>query len=487
LIHFYKRRYNVEMSFFLFTVAVFSASLAIVGNLVNQNVPKPYMDEIFHVPQAQQYCSGNFTSWDPKITTLPGLYLVSVGIVSPLNSIASMLTGEQPDKIKTCSTMNLRSLNVIFGMVNLALIYCITSQLHGLKQDYHPKLAILNSLNLSLLPVLFMFNFLYYTDVVSTMMVLLTYSLHLSGSPYHASLSGLFSVICRQTNIVWVFLVAALAAGQTLTSEVKHHQARTKHPPTIALTTYGQTLELIHGLGSILKSPWRAAKLTGRIVVECLGYILVGVGFLLFIKLNGGIVVGDRSAHVAVIHLPQLLYFSAFFSALSFAFTLPALDHFLTFLNKNKLTVIVAVIVMGLVVEFNTLAHPYLLADNRHATFYIWRRLLMRHWSVKFLVIPLYLASVWSIARCLRKSDLIFKLVFPVCLAASLVPQALLEFRYFIVPFLLVRLQVRPSSFVKLFVELIFLLLVNTAVFYLFLYKPFKWDNAPNEWQRFMW
>ena len=78
------------MSFFLFTVAVFSASLAIVGkadinfsifnsfyfdniiyfsflinirylvqlynfyflgNLVNQNVPKPYMDEIFHVPQ----------------------------------------------------------------------------------------------------------------------------------------------------------------------------------------------------------------------------------------------------------------------------------------------------------------------------------------------------------------------------------------------------------------------------------------------------
>ena len=53
-------------------------------------------------------------------------------------------------------------------------------------KDYHPKLAVLNSLNLSLLPVLFMFNFLYYTDTISTMMVLLTYSLHLSGLwPYH--------------------------------------------------------------------------------------------------------------------------------------------------------------------------------------------------------------------------------------------------------------------------------------------------------------
>ena len=49
-------------------------------------------------------------------------------------------------------------------------------------KGYSSNLAILNSLNLSLLPVLYMFNFLYYTDAVSTTMVLLTYSLHLAGS-----------------------------------------------------------------------------------------------------------------------------------------------------------------------------------------------------------------------------------------------------------------------------------------------------------------
>lgn len=34
-----------------------------------------WQDEIFHVPQAQQYCKGNFTSWDPMITTPPGLWV----------------------------------------------------------------------------------------------------------------------------------------------------------------------------------------------------------------------------------------------------------------------------------------------------------------------------------------------------------------------------------------------------------------------------
>ena len=37
----------------------------------------PFQDEVFHVRQTQHYCAGNWTVWDPKITTLPGLYLLS--------------------------------------------------------------------------------------------------------------------------------------------------------------------------------------------------------------------------------------------------------------------------------------------------------------------------------------------------------------------------------------------------------------------------
>ena len=43
------------------------------------------------------------------------------------------------------------------------------------------------------------------------------------GQHYIAGFTGFCAVFCRQTNIVWVFLVACLAAGQTLTSEVQLH------------------------------------------------------------------------------------------------------------------------------------------------------------------------------------------------------------------------------------------------------------------------
>lgn len=36
-------------------------------------VPEPYLDEIFHIPQAQKYCEGRWLEWDDKITTPPGL------------------------------------------------------------------------------------------------------------------------------------------------------------------------------------------------------------------------------------------------------------------------------------------------------------------------------------------------------------------------------------------------------------------------------
>ena len=36
----------------------------------------PSQDEPFHVPATQRYCAGDFATWDPKITTFPGLYVL---------------------------------------------------------------------------------------------------------------------------------------------------------------------------------------------------------------------------------------------------------------------------------------------------------------------------------------------------------------------------------------------------------------------------
>ena len=40
--------------------------------------------------------------------------------------------------------------------------------------------------------------------------------------------------------------------------------------------------------------------------------------------------------------------------------------------------------------------HPFLLSDNRHYTFYVWRRIFMLHPLVPYLFIPGYIACAWA-------------------------------------------------------------------------------------------
>lgn len=58
------------------------------------------------------------------------------------------------------------------------------------------------------------------------------------------------------------------------------------------------------------------------------------------------------------------------------------------------------------VIYANTIIHPFTLADNRHYVFYIFRYSILRHWSVKYLLAPIYVLCAWLIIRCLAGPDL---------------------------------------------------------------------------------
>ena len=60
--------------------AVYVLLLGVLYASFDAEVPAPYMDEPFHVGQTQAYCAGNWTSWDGKITTFPGLYASAAGV-----------------------------------------------------------------------------------------------------------------------------------------------------------------------------------------------------------------------------------------------------------------------------------------------------------------------------------------------------------------------------------------------------------------------
>ena len=75
------------------------------------SVPEPYMDEPFHVKQTQEYCAGNWSVWDEKITTFPGLYLLAVWRRWCVASPRSALCRRRPRRVPAPSMCCARSIS----------------------------------------------------------------------------------------------------------------------------------------------------------------------------------------------------------------------------------------------------------------------------------------------------------------------------------------------------------------------------------------
>lgn len=196
---------------------------------VKNIVPDAYLDEVFHAPQAQAYWAGSWQTWNSKITTPPGLYLYSYIFAMGYSVLYDLPT---------------LSLNVL-RLSNMALLIMLPGQV----SDYWMKDESLSPLphsdithsswNFAAFPLLFFFSALYYTDVLSTVLVLAAYTWYAQRNERtrrsQAGLSqrGLVgnilmiafevsAVLVRQTNIFWVAVfLGGLQAVRTL-SFVKH-------------------------------------------------------------------------------------------------------------------------------------------------------------------------------------------------------------------------------------------------------------------------
>lgn len=214
-----------------------------------------------------------------------------------------------------------------------------------------------------------------------------------------------------------------------------------------------------------------------------------------FIFWNGGVVLGDRSNHVATLHLPQMLYlwpYITFFSwpqlyyyllliPLSFFAKMPAAasqQALLIFKRRSQdllprlwlLTLFT--LLASAIVWANTIIHPFTLADNRHYTFYVFRLLLRRSW-VRYAVMPIYVFCAHVCIQALgggqsrtaskkkgsanperrlalpdgeHPATTIFLLVWLATTALQLVTAPLVEPRYFILPWIFWRMHLPPSA-----------------------------------------
>ncbi|KXJ14362.1 Dol-P-Glc:Glc(2)Man(9)GlcNAc(2)-PP-Dol alpha-1,2-glucosyltransferase [Exaiptasia diaphana] len=224
------------------------------------------------------------------------------------------------------------------------------------------------------------------------------YYLSLTEQHIPASLAGVVAIIFRQTNVVWLVFVAG-------TTSVRHLQ------PLMPKQTSGTLSEIL----SFVK-----AFLVNFIVMfkVLFGYGAVAVGFAVFVVINDGVVVGDRSSHTACLNIPQLFYFITFTAAFSWPLLIDGIPQLLKN-ARNKMFFcgfVLTLFISELAVYKFTYVHKYLLADNRHYPFYVWRKLFARHWSVRYLLVPCYLVIGWLIRHKLSlQQSALWQLVYWIC------------------------------------------------------------------------
>lgn len=139
---------------------------------------------------------------------------------------------------------------------------------------------------------------------------------------------------------------------------------------------------------------------------------------------------------------------------------------------------------MMIVVRYNTIVHPYLLADNRHYVFYIWNRFYGRS-IVRYLLIPVYIFGLYVICKSLN-GTIGSKIFFFISTVLTICLQSLLEVRYFLIPFILLRLQTKNLNKKWSILEFIIHLAVNYITFTIFFMREIKWADFV-EPQRIIW
>ncbi|VDN02637.1 unnamed protein product [Thelazia callipaeda] len=388
-------------------------------------VPEPYMDEIFHVYQTRNFCAFNFT-WDPKITTPPALYILSVPIFCEHERYTNS------------------------ALIPFSFVGCMQFQKLFSRHKFGTRLQIfkctVTSITVLLLPVLFHSSLLYYTDLLSLTTLVWAASLP---PGILSSLIFLVSVCTRQTNIIWAAVYGSFHLFALLEKQCKH------------------------GLSF---SFW--------------SLLLLPIGFVIFFVFNNNsIVLGDRSAHQPVPHFMQFFYFLVFhcFSSAPLLLCRSKTYHCIKENILHPVKSLILLLLISCCVYFFTFQHQYLLADNRHFTFYIWRRWFLRHPCCKYIAVIFYILALKLFIQIIDHIPKLLAVLYILGTAAVLVPVNLLEPRYFIVPYIFWRLSYPERRISVIIFELIYAVLINTLVLYMFLFRPFEWSHLPNVKQRFMW
>ncbi|KAL9575976.1 MAG: hypothetical protein Q9212_007504, partial [Teloschistes hypoglaucus] len=514
----YERRMEdfIGMAASTFTSWFAVTALAIAWHrYVESEVLKPYLDEFFHVQQAELYLEGRFSEWHPKITTPPGLYGVSLFFLGTLSIVGI---------IKYIRVADLRRTNLLAATLLPVSLRSIVNKNISKYDGFNSNPEMLSDLwlkaevnhavfNMCIFPPLFFFYALYYTDVWSVLWVLIAFEFHQWNCRGSMVFAAILSLFFRQTNIFWV---AIFLGGLEIIRNIQPGRSGVEFPakPTFLdiVTGSWQHSRIYDPLISqaffcdyiktALSLAAAALAQFPQLFRSLKPYLIILSAFGWFVLWNEGVVMGDKENHVASIHLAQMLYIWPYIMFFSFALLYP---HILAAIIPRKLlpsslratppsiqrpqlkVALPICAIMALIVRYNTIVHPFTLADNRHYTFYVFRLLLRSHPLTRYAVIPIYYLSAYAAIAALggssnapkprrkspaspsdrnqirgglqprlpppsvqsandyRGNHVSLALIWILSTALSVITAPLVEPRYFILPWLIWRIHVVPS------------------------------------------
>jgi alpha-1,2-glucosyltransferase len=307
-------------------------------------------------------------------------------------------------------------------------------------------------LNIALFPVIFFFSALYYTDVISTLFVLMAYRNHLSRllpqrpNVFHdiwTVVLGVLALLMRQTNVFWVVVyMGGLEAVHVLRGAKpggQGHLAQLHDPPFRRSGLQGTSLDLDE-FGTANRVDWLFCALSiavtalrnpVRVLRQIWPHLTILALFGGFVAWNGGVVLGmshpnrfisplptdnrpgDKSNHIATIHSAQMLYIWPLFAFFSAPLLIPSFISALTrpvrylrslLLIQTRLAalfslpyILLTILLSFAVVKYNTIIHPFTLADNRHYMFYVFRYTILRSPIIRLSLVPIYTLCRWLV------------------------------------------------------------------------------------------
>lgn len=117
---------------------VLFGALSVLFSVFNHLCPEVYMDEVFHVAQAQRYCRGEWSGYDPMITTPPAPYVVPALVSQLVRLVVAWSPGPAVDEhthlvsaALQCSPKFVRFWNVLYVPFLMSLVSALLHCLHS--------------------------------------------------------------------------------------------------------------------------------------------------------------------------------------------------------------------------------------------------------------------------------------------------------------------------------------------------------------------